>query len=199
MSDSSFTFAELEYLGGAAEHWPDVRALLSLPEGGDVIAAAGLSSLLVRDLARIEGGAAQVRADVTERVLLLLRPSRVVRVSRSDDSGLTTAAFLVPANGDRTALVSLVAPGVYDLAVLKPAEDAAAQLRDVALELAEEGRAALVLGPKDGPGEILLGHSTDGVWTLGRVSDDPSRHHTGSDRAAVSGAIEQWIRSWLTR
>jgi len=196
MNDHTFTFAELEFLAGDEPSWPDVRALLSIGSSGDAVAAAGASSLVMRGLAQATAGGFNVRTDVRAHVALLFRPSRVITITRGDATGLNLALALLPASGAPTCLVSLGGPGVYEVSVLKPSEDPGAQLRDVILALAREGRTALTIGPKDAPGELLISHDS-GTWTLGRTADERSAQGTSDDESAVAASLEAWLRTWL--
>ena len=135
MDADTFTFAELEFVARDWPHWTDVRDLLSIGPAGEGVVAAGASSLIMRELARVVDGGVGVRADVRERIALLFRPSRVVSITRGDPSGLNVALALIPNSGERTCLVSLGGPGVYQVTPLLATEDAAAQLRDLILAL----------------------------------------------------------------
>lgn len=199
MNDSVFTFAELAVLAGGSPHWAELRDLLSIPGANDGVIAAGVSSLLMRELARTEpAGGLVVRDDVRTRVDLLWAPARVISLTRGDATGMNVAIVLVPDSGSRTIVLSLVHPGVFDITPLLPATDSVVQLRDFVLALVADGKTALALGPKNAPAEILLGHE-GGTWSMGRVSDELSKHPHTTDQAAVAGALEKWLRAWLAR
>lgn len=196
MNDNVFTFAELEFIAKDEPSWEDVRQLLSIGPVGDGVVAAGASSLLMRDLARLTDGQLKVRPDVSAHVALLFRPSKVVSVARADGTGLNLALALLPRSGAPTCLVSLGGPGIYEVTALKPAEDAAAQLAELIVALAKDGTTAMAIGPKDAPGELLLGH--DGTtWRLGRTADDPTKHGTTTDQDEITRTLLTWLRSWL--
>lgn len=196
MTNTPLTFAELTVIAQDSPHWNELRQLLSIPDVDQAVVAAGISSLLARGLAVARSDGFRVRDDIRAAVDLLWTPAHVITLTRGDESGLNVAQLLVPDDGGRTVVVSLVQPGVFDISPLVPAQDRVVQLRELVMALAEEGRTGLAIGTKDSVGEILLGHDA-GVWSLGRTSQPLEEHPKTPDRDAIGTALDRWFSAWL--
>ena len=195
-ADSRFTFAELVFLAAGRPGWAEVAELLSIPSQGEDVAAAGASSLLVRELARYEGGKIQTRNDVSKRIELMLRPSKAIALAKGDESGMAASLVFVPNEGGQTAMMSIIAPGVWDINPLVDADDPITQLRDFVLALAGSDNMAIALGRGGRPSEAMIGQQ-DGAWRFGPFTDDQSDIAPLPDRDAVSAKLDELLRAWL--
>ncbi len=197
MNNSTFTFAELTALAQHHEGWEALRDLLSIPVSDETVAFAGASSLLMRELAQLEDENLMVRSDVAELISRLMQPGHVINIAKVDPSGLSVSVALLPDDASNTFLVSLVKPGVYDLRILNPTDNPGQQLRDFVLAVAGENKSSLVIGSKDRPHEIQIGHD-EGSWSLGLAGESPETHPKTNDVEAVGKVLDKWLTKWLT-
>lgn len=188
------TFAELYYLLGSDHSWPSLSALLDVPEPSPQVAAAGVSSLLARNLARVDGGDLTVETPVQFSAGLLLRPARSIGILRADQSGLGGALVFLPLSGAPSVQVGLDAPGVYDIVPFKEHSDPVAQLAEMCVELAVDSGSAISFMDSSIPSAAapwVITHM-NGIWRLRQEGEEHATLESG-DREAVLNFVSKQL------
>jgi len=144
------TFAELEALVGTEPHWPTVRAAMNTRAPADEqVAQAGMSSLLVRNLARLaEDGRTQVMNVVGDLVKPLGAATDVIGVTLAEQDG-SVAPFLLCAGGGSRTLVRVAGPGVLALSPLVDDTQIPEQVALLAGALLDDHEGAVLVKPQN--------------------------------------------------
>lgn len=119
MSNSVYTFAELDFILQDDPNWVVTRRQLGLTyESSEGIRTAGAASLLARDLASVDGDDIAIPPEVSVPAQALARGGiqLVLAMADADQTAMSMLQF-VPSEGPRV-LFSPKAPGVFDLRLL---------------------------------------------------------------------------------
>jgi len=165
------TFAELEYLMSTADAWPSIRSQLGIQPAESItdVSAAGLASLLVRQLAQLDGDSVVVNDEVLALTNALGADHDWITIA-CVPSGAPSAGYSLhsPRDGSRL-LVVLAAPGCYEFANLTADIEVGAQVSAILLGFLDtSGPAAAVARAKSDAGEVGLvcGRDSSGNWYL---------------------------------
>lgn len=170
MSTSRFTFAELEFLLRTDERWPSLREALGMSyQPSDGIVAAGLASLIARELARVDGQDVLVEPSAQVPAAALIADGVLVSLALNVGEQIALSSFKTSDDPAGCILVSLVAAGVFDIRVFVPDAKPAVLLADLVQALLGEQDGALSLGTGD---TVVQIHHAGDQW--GRRSEASS-------------------------
>ncbi len=164
-----FAFSELEFLLGEDAQWPRVRTDWGIVESrcATDIRAAGLASLIARDLAVLKPGETLADSSVLALARRLLTAQRVVSIVAVGSGEASMATFVIGAAGQRT-LVTAPAVGVLDIRSLAADKPIFDQLAGLVADTLDESDATIALGAADRLMEdsVLCARNGSG-WQLG--------------------------------
>lgn len=186
MTTSRYTFAELEFLLGDAPQWPQVRSTLGLQyEGSEAIRAAGAASLIARELAEVDGKDIVVSPEAAVRAHRLVSGGAFASLILVVGRQVSTSTYLAVREPVARSLVSLVAPGVFDIKVFATDQPAAEQLADLAVGVLDEQAGVLSVGS----GEVIYQLQREGdQWSS--ITDKDSEPTPISRNQARDALVE---------
>ena len=171
VSPTVLTFAELEYLMSTAETWPSVRSQLGIQPAESIadVSAAGLASLLVRQLAQVQGDSVVVNDEVRALTRALGAPHWWITIA-CVPSGVSSAGYYLhsPADASRF-LVALTTPGCYEFANLTADSVPGVQVAAILLgflDTSAPGAAVARANAQTGEVGVVCGRDSSGSWYL---------------------------------
>lgn len=170
-SPTVLTFAELEYLMSTADTWPSLRSQLGIQPAESIadVCAAGLASLLVRELAQMDRDS----VIVSDEVLALTRALSAHHwwITMAFVQGrVSSAGYYLhsPRDGSRL-LVVLTAPGCFEFANLAAESLPGVQVSAVLLgflDTSAPGAAVARAHAETGDVGVVCGRDSAGTWYL---------------------------------
>lgn len=198
------TFAELEYLLAESATWPQTRRVLALSEPESLldVQAAGLASLLARHLASAEGTDARLSPDTAIAAALVDAQRVWVEFLQSNDRGRIAGCFGVDDEG-RCIVLSVAAPGVFEIAPLVPDPDPGHSFAAIAAALLETPGTLLALTRPDGTDQDAVAIHVDlsGAWSWRNPTKDEAPTPTDPQTAISQTAalVHRAIGAGVTR
>ena len=188
-SPTVLTFAELEYLLSSASTWPSIRSQLGIQPAESIVdlSAAGLASLLVRQLARLEGDSVVVNEEVRALTNALSVDHQWITIA-CVPGGASSAGYYLhsPRDGSRFLIV-LAAPGCYEFANLTADIGVGAQGSAILLgflDTSAPGAAVARAKTEAGDAGVVCGRDAAGSWY---IEDD------GVPRAATRDELQKHL------
>jgi len=181
------TFAELEALAGGESLWPQVRAAMNTrPPADEQVAAAGLASLLVRDLARLaEDGSPQVASVVAQLAQRVGRASVVVGVTHAHlDETVMPLLLCADGDPDERVLVRVAGPGVVALSPLVNEAPVPDQVAILVRALLDDSDGAVLVKPLGALGVTIRKQGEQ--WEVGHsISEGPAEFQHVTQQEAL--------------
>lgn len=193
------TFAELEYLLAESATWPQTRRVLALgePENLVDVQAAGLASLLARNLASMEATGVRLSLDTATAAALIGARRLWVEYLYSAEQGRIAGGFGVD-DENQCILLSVAAPGVFEVAPLVADPDPGHSFSRIAAALFERSGTLLVVARPDGtdPAAVAINVDEAGAWSW----RDPTHNEavTHADRQAAIGQAAALVHRALS-
>jgi hypothetical protein len=188
------TFAEIEFLLRSNPPRIPVREQLRLREADDVIAAAGLASLLARDLCCREGEDVRPAKEVQSVIAAMSLANKGIRALGQVGDRETIVHLFIAA--EAAVALSPAEFGQFTVELLDPAVPAAEQITRFMDACLPDGRESGVLVQAPGADEVSLAVARDesGAWFLSDSVNSPDRSEPSS-HAAVAERIATLFRS----
>lgn len=195
MWNSRLTTAELEFLLGGEKQWPVQREAMGLsPELADTVRPFGASSLVARELARVDGDDLIVDDEVVSAAIRITRAADQWALASAEGNDLSLATFLTGDEGRDRTLVSAVAPGVYRIDPLRAEGDVSEQIADMVLEMAESGERVVTVGYAEVVEQVRC---VDGTWSSKDAPDAPFLPITRAGLRESLIGLSVWGRSGI--
>lgn len=171
------TFAEIEFLLRSRQPKLDARRLLRIRHeaAGDVMAAAGLASLLARNLCSVTGGKVKAGKEIAVVATLLATADiEIDALGWVGDDMLLLHVFSCPGG---SLSLRPAGPGVFAVDALDPGRPLSDGLvRMVNLCLTGDGESAVLLKMVTTTSEsvsVAIARGADGRWNLSDSTSDP--------------------------
>jgi hypothetical protein len=185
MNPLILTFAEIEFLLRGNPPRIPVREQLRLREPDDMIAAAGLASLLARGLCIREAEDVRPAKDLVPVIAAMSLADRGIRaLGLVDDRETVVHLFLA---AEAAVALSPAEFGQFTAELLDPAVPAAEQITRFVDACLPAGRESGVLVQAPGADEVSLAVARDetGAWFLSDSVNSPDRSEPSSHAAVV--------------
>jgi hypothetical protein len=180
------TFAELELLLGDDERWPTARQRLGfeVPETREPVAAAGLASLVARNLAIMQDNAVKVSHDVNVLANRILSAQLWLIMTAVRINGLAVNVYLANELATERVLIGVLAPGVLEVLPLVADQSVSTQVVSIVKEVLEAEDGAVSLQIVEGSAVIALRQGDQ--WSLANPEGSPEQYRPVTESEVIS-------------